>query len=384
MKKKLLACAMAVMAVMAGLGGMAYTSEAASREEIAAIKVAQGSEFRYWRDGSQVKEKLVRFVENATNTKSRDFIPVEDRIAVFDLDGTLVCETTPSYFEWMLYLDRALDDSSFTPSPADKAYARMVKGAIYHIGIPNPIQGTGLENSPNGTGFAPPVNIPKDIDRGQAQSQESVFSGLTLPEYEAYVKKFMQTPAEGMKNLLRGEAFYLPMAEVVSYLHENQFKVFIVSGSDRQLLRILVDGVLPVEADNIIGTDIQYLASHQNGADGLDYLYTQEDEVVRGEFRLKDVKMNKVDNIVREIGKQPVLAFGNSSGDSSMLNYTLANNKYKSLSFALLCDDTERELGSPEKAAKMRSSCEKYGWVPVSMKDDFQTIYGDGVVRADR
>lgn len=381
MKKALLICA---VALLTGLEGIAATADAASREEVAAIKVVRGSDFQYWRHSSEVKKQLVQYVESVTDSKSRDFIPVEDRIAVFDLDGTLVCETTPSYFEWMLYLERALDDPGYTPSVEDKAYAEMVKGAIYHIGIPNPIEGTGLENSPLGQGFEPPASIPKDIDRGQAMSQESVFSGMTLPEYEAYVRKFMQTPAEGMKNLLRGEAFYLPMAEVVSYLHENQFKIFVVSGSDRQLLRILVDGVLPVDMDNIIGTDAEFLASHQNGADGLDYLYDKDDEIVRGQFTLKDVKMNKVSNIVREIGKQPVLAFGNSSGDSSMLNYTIMDNKYKSLAFALLCDDTERELGSPEKAAKMRTSCEKYGWIPVSMKDDFQTIYGNKVTRADR
>ncbi|MBR1695430.1 MAG: haloacid dehalogenase-like hydrolase, partial [Selenomonas sp.] len=76
------------------------------------------------------------------------------------------------------------------------------------------------------------------------------------------------------------------------------------------------------------------------------------------------------------------LAFGNSSGDSSMFNYTITNNKYKALAFSLLCDDTERELGNIKKADKMRASCEKYGWIPVSMRDDFKTIYGDNVTRA--
>ena len=169
------------------------------------------------------------------------------------------------------------------------------------------------------------------------------------------------------------------MVEVVSYLNANQFKLFVVSGTDRQTLRILVNGVMPFEMDNIIGTDVWNLASHQGEKDGLDYLYTKDDEVIRGEFVLKDIKMNKVSNIAREIGKQPVLAFGNSSGDSSMLNYTLMNNKYKSLSFALLCDDLEREFGDMAKADNMRASCEKYGWIPVSMRDDFKTIYGKNV-----
>ena len=57
-------------------------------------------------------------------------------------------------------------------------------------------------------------------------------------------------------------------------------------------------------------------------------------------------------------------------------------NKYKALAFSLLCDDTQRELGNLQKADKMRASCEKYGWIPVSMRDDFKTIYGDNVTRA--
>lgn len=361
-----------VLAAMIGFGsaGMAPVSEAATRAELAQITVNQkGSDFKYWNEKSVPFQKLKSYVKDVTNPGSKNCIPVEDRIAVFDLDGTLVGETTPCYFEWMMYLERALNDKSFTPSPEDREYAEEVKQTIEEVGIPNP--------KPERT-----RNMPKDMDRREAISQESVFSGMTMPEYEQFVKNFMETKAEGMTNLKRGEAFYLPMVEVVSYLHANKFKIFIVSGTDRQALRVLTDGVLPVDKDNIIGTDIFYEASNQNGADGLDYLYKHDDEVIRGEFILKNVKMNKVVNIVREIGKQPVLAFGNSSGDASMFNYTITNNKYKSLAFALLCDDLERELGSMEKADKMRASCEKYGWIPVSMRDDFKTIYGNNVTRA--
>ena len=380
--KKLIAALAA--SLMIGSIGWMPSSEAASRAEIAQISVNQkGSNFKYWNKDAASYQALTSYVKDVTNKNSKNYIPVPDRIAVFDLDGTLMCETTPSYFEWMLYLERALNDPDFTPAPEDREYAEMVKGAIYHIGIPNSIEGTGLENSPNGKDVTAPASIPKDIDRREAESQESVFSGMTLEEYEQYVKKFCETPAEGMTNLKRGESFYLPMAEVISYLTANQFKVFIVSGTDRQTLRILVDGVLPIEMDNIIGTDIMNLASHQGTTDGLSYLYTKDDEIVRGNFTLKDVKMNKVSNIVREIGKQPVLAFGNSSGDYSMFNYTINSNKYRSLAFALLCDDTQRELGNPAKADSMRKACETNGWIPISMRDDFKTIYGDNVTRAN-
>ena len=82
--------------------------------------------------------------------------------------------------------------------------------------------------------------------------------------------------------------------------------------------------------------------------------------------------------IVREIGVQPVLAFGNSFTDASMLNYVLENNPHKSLGFMLLCDDTEREYGNVEKARKLCDACSANGWIPVSMRNDWTTIYGDG------
>jgi phosphoglycolate phosphatase-like HAD superfamily hydrolase len=323
--------------------------------------VSTASDFKYWQPNSPTKAKLVKFVEEAVNPQSKNYIPPEARIATFDLDGTLYCETAPYYFQEMMFLHRVLEDKNYQPTEEMVAVAKEVQPLI-------------LGKKP----------IPKELNARMGKVLHQSYAGMTADEYAAYVKKFMETPAEGLTNLKRGESFYLPMVEVVSYLTANDFKVFIVSGTDRQALRILAEGVLPIEKDRIIGTDITWLASHQQGKDGLDYVYQKNDEVLRGEFILKNVKMNKVDNIVRDIGQQPVLAFGNSSGDSSMFNYTITGNKYKSLAFALCCDDLDRELGSQSKADKMRADCGKYGWIPVSMKDDFKTIYGDNVKRADR
>ena len=356
-----------------------------TRAQLAQISVnAKGSNFQYWNKNASSFQKLTAYVNDVTNPSSQNFIPVEDRIAVFDLDGTLICETTPSYFEWMLYLERVLNDPSYTPTPKEKAYAQMVKAGIYRIGIPNPVAGTGLETSSNAAGLEAPKALPKDLNREEARAQEAAFAGMSIADYDAYVRRFMQTPAEGMKNLVRGDSFYLPMVEVLSYLSANRFKLFIVSGSDRQTIRVLTAGALPVDSDNIIGTDVREHASHQGTADSLDYKHTGEDIILRGEFVEKNLQMNKVESIVREIGKQPVLAFGNSSGDYSMFSYTVTKNKYKALAFCLLCDDTERELGNLGKAGKVRTACEERGWIPVSMKNDFRLIYGRGVTRADR
>ena len=91
--------------------------------------------------------------------------------------------------------------------------------------------------------------------------------------------------------------------------------------------------------------------------------------------------MNKVAVIMQEIGQQPVLSFGNSTGDSSMAEYVTSGNPYKSLAFMLCCDDTVRENGNEEKAQKMADLCVEYDWVPISMKNDWTTIYGEGVTK---
>lgn len=91
--------------------------------------------------------------------------------------------------------------------------------------------------------------------------------------------------------------------------------------------------------------------------------------------------MNKVSVIAQEIGVQPVLSFGNSTGDSSMAEYVTSGNSYKSLAFMLCCDDLERENGNTEKADKMLALCEEHDWVPISMKNDWTTIYGPGVTK---
>ena len=146
-------------------------------------------------------------------------------------------------------------------------------------------------------------------------------------------------------------------------------------------MRGIVDNS-PLDIPNrqIIGSDETLVAPNQGDTDGLEYVYEDTDKVVLGgEFIIKNLKMNKVTVIAQEIGQQPVLSFGNSTGDASMAEYVTSGNKYKSLAFMLCCDDTERENGNVEKAEKMEGLCEEFDWVPISMKNDWTTIYGDGV-----
>ena len=110
MKKKILA-AIAAGLIALGLFGV---SDAATRAEIAAINVQRGVDFQYWNDDSPTKAKIIEFVEDVTNPYSANYIPPEDRIATFDMDGTFYCETAPIYFQEAMFLHRVLDDPNYT------------------------------------------------------------------------------------------------------------------------------------------------------------------------------------------------------------------------------------------------------------------------------
>ena len=350
MKKKILA---GILAGIFALGSFSI-SDAMSREEISQIKVSKSGNFKYWEKNSAAKEKLVAYVKDVTNKNSKNFIPVEDRIATFDMDGTFLCETAPYYFDGMIFIHRALYDENYTASKDDRDFATSLERFIVS-------------------------KDPGDKLSSSAPHQASVFAGLTNDEVKKYVENFMQTPVKGLSNLTYGESFYLPMVEVIKYLQANDFTVYIVSGTDREMVRVLACDLLKIHENNVIGTDIKILANNQGDKDNLKYMFKDGDYLVRGEFVTKNNQLNKAINISREIGKRPVLAFGNSSGDASMLNYAVFGNKYKSAAFFVICDDVERELGNLKRAVSDRNLAAENGWISISMHDDWKTIYGDNV-----
>ena len=307
-----------------------------------------------WTDKAPAKKALIEYVDSVTNKKSADFIPIENRIAIFDFDGTLFLETDPTYFDWMLFEHRVLDDKSFTPSAEQLEAAKLSREQKKFPGL----------------------------SASRERMVSEAYKDLTLDDFYAYVRAFMKEDQPGFTNLKRGDAWYKPMVQVVSFLIENNFTVYVSSGTDRLTVRPLVMDTLPLPAKQIIGSDSTIVTEMQGDKDGLEYTYTQADQLVLGGRNLvKNLQMNKVSSIVREIGLKPVLAFGNSSTDASMLNYSIQNNKYKALAFMLCCDDLEREYGNLKKADSMKEASAQNGWIPVSMKDDWKTIYGEDVKR---
>ena len=312
-----------------------------------------------WTENAPAKAAITGYMARITDESSDSYIPVEDRIAVFDLDGTLFCETDPNYFDYTLLKYRVLEDPSYIDKASDfeKEVANKIK-----------------EQNETGKSFSG-----LEVDHGKAVA--SAFAGMTPAEFNAYIQDFKKLPMPSYDGMLRGEGWYEPMLQIVDFLQANGFTVYVVSGTDRFIVRGIVDhSPLNIPNRQIIGSDELLVADHQGDTDGLNYVFTDQDKVVLGgEFLIKNLKMNKVTVIAQEIGQQPVLSFGNSTGDSSMAEYVTTGNKYESLAFMLCCDDTVRENGSESKAQKMFDLCEEFDWVPISMKNDWTTIYGEGV-----
>ncbi|MCR4924242.1 MAG: haloacid dehalogenase-like hydrolase [Lachnospiraceae bacterium] len=309
-----------------------------------------------WTEGSEVVTSIKDYVARVTDPESESYIPPEDRIVVFDLDGTLIGELYPSYFEYMMFIHRALYDDSYKAPEDMKKFAKDLE--------------EGIANK----------SMPDNPERNHAKYAGEAYKGMTIDELKEYTHEFMKTEATGFNNLTRGDAFYKPMVSLVNYLDANDFICYIVSGSDRTIVRALIEDKLPIPEERVIGMSYSMVASGQGDTDGLDYLYKADDEVILGgDLIIKTIKMNKVSEIAQEIGKVPVLAFGNSSGDESMQQYTLNNDKYESKAFMVLCDDLSREYGNLDKAAKLQDFCDETGIETISMCNDFATIYGDDV-----
>ena len=320
---------------------------------------AQKADFRYWQSDAASLKALRDYVTDVTDARSKNFIPAEDRIAVFDMDGTLYGEKAPIYVEWWMFVHRVLEDPTYeAPEELIEVAEKIVEASE-----------TGV--------------IPEELELQHAMGNAAAFAGMTLGEYRDYATDYLQTEAKGFTGMSYFEAWYLPMLEVIDYLNENDFTVYICSGTDRFLCRVLAEGMIDIPERQIIGMDVLCVASGQGETDGLDYVYTASDDVVRSDrLIIKNVKANKVSQIVQEIGAKPVLSFGNSSGDTSMAMYTTSANPYRSMAFMVVADDTEREYGNPEKSEQLRAKWEKNGWVSISMKDDWKTIYADGVSKS--
>ncbi len=302
---------------------------------------------------------LQQYVEDVTNPASANFIPQKDRIATFDMDGTFIGELYPTYFEYNLLEYRVLDDTAYgNHAPDDVRQAAQQIRDFVRNGTP----------------------LPDHFDMIHARAAAKAYAGMTIAQFDAYVKDYAKHSANGFVGMTYAESFYKPMLEVFDYLEDNGFTYYVVSGSDRFICRALVES-LGIEPNRVIGMDVKLVSSSQGAVEGVNYTMGREEEIVRtDELIIKNLKTNKVLQISQEIGKVPVLSFGNSGGDAAMHNYCLSNS-LKSAAFMLIADDDARDHANRDKALALGEQWRTAGYHVISMRDDFKTIYGPGVVK---
>ena len=321
------------------------------------VKPVAKEYFTLW-NNCEALMALQNFVKDVTNPSSPNFISEEDRIATFDMDGTFVGELYPTYFEYNMLEYRVLDDPTYRNQAPDDVHeaAQAIRDFVR--------DGKAL---------------PDHFDMIHARAAAKAYAGMTLAEFDAYVKAYAAQPANGFTGMTYGQSFYKPMLEVFDYLKDNGFTYYVVSGSDRFICRALVESI-GIQPNRVIGMDVMLRSSKQGKVEGVNFTLGREEYIIRTDsLIIKNLKTNKVLQIAQEIGKVPVLAFGNSGGDSAMHNYCLSNPKYRSAAFMLIADDDARDHANREKALSLGTKWREAGYYVISMRDDFRTIYGPGV-----
>ncbi len=311
-----------------------------------------------WSYDSDAAKSLRRYVMRVTNPADKaDFIPKKDRIAVFDMDGTLTCETYYTYYDTMMFIEYCLKDHPEKVSAELKKEAESIK--------PGYTAGEAL-----------------------ARNFAKAYAGMTVQELFDYAVSFGQKYTASFNNMRYIDGFYLPMVELVKYLYDNGFTIYVVSGTERTTTRAIVanspisEYVTP---EHVIGTEFEVkVKGNENTASNMDFKYADGDELVfTGGFIQKNLNANKSIYIEREIGMRPVLAFGNSGSDTSMMNYTIdKRNAYHTGAYMIVADDDVREWGTADFASKSEGY-RSAGYVPVSMKNEFKNIYAGTITKAE-
>ena len=312
----------------------------------------------YWTEGSAPAQELRDYVTKVTNPDdTENFIPERDRIAVFDMDGTLACETYYTYYDTMMFIDYCLNAHPERVSDELKDIAAAIQPGYL-------------------------------ADETLARNFAKAFAGMTMEEFYQYATDFGQKETESFHNMKYGENTYLPMVELVKYLYDNGFTIYVISGTERTTTRAVVansplgEYVTP---NHVIGTDFEVKQKgYESESSNMNFKYADGDELVlTGGFIQKNLNGNNSIYIQREIGQRPVLAFGNSGSDTSMMNYTIdSRNPYPAQAYMVVADDNVREWGKQNWEEKSADYIAK-GYIPISMKNDFAQIYPEGVTPAE-
>lgn len=303
-----------------------------------------------WNDGP-AKSSIIEFVHKVTTEGSPDFIPTQERIAVFDNDGTLWCEH-PAYVQLLFAIDRV---KAMAPDHREWKTQEPFKSVL--AGDMNAVAASG--------------------EKGIAQIVAATHAGMTADEFRDVVKQWLRTARHPTTGRPYTEMVYQPMLEVLAYLRDNGFKTFIVSGGGVDFMRAFAEEVYAVPPEQIVGSRAHYEFQMRDAQPVL--------------IKLPDVDLiddgpGKPVGIQQQIGRRPVMAFGNSDGDRQMLEYTTIDNPHPAFALLVLHDDAKREYaygpasGLPDSkigtfSQSLADEAHQRGWIVVAMKDDWATIF---------
>jgi phosphoglycolate phosphatase-like HAD superfamily hydrolase len=298
---------------------------------------------RSWRDVA-ARQAITDFVARVCSEGSPDFVPLPERIAVFDNDGTLWCEQ-PFYFQSMLFLDRVMALSAQHPEWR----------------ITQPFQAV-LERDWKTLGSLG--------EAAMLQIVTTVHAGMTSAEFTQHATDWLQKARHPRLNRLFTELVYQPMLELLHYLRSHGFKTYIVSGGGIEFLRTFSERVYGIPPEQVVGSSVRTRYELRAGKPAL---------VRLAEMNFLDDKAGKPVGINQHIGRRPIMAFGNSDGDFEMLEWVTAGEGL-SLGMLLHHDDAAREYAYDRRSAAGRldrglDEAPSRGWTLVSMQRDWHKVF---------
>lgn len=301
-----------------------------------------------WNEG-KTKASIIAFVKDVTNQKSPNFVPVSERIATFDNDGTLWSEQ-PMYFQGYFALERV--------KALVKAHPELKSKEPYKSALAGDMKG-----------------IMAAEQKALLEMIVEAHSNISANDFAQVVKEWGETAKHPTKNMKFTQMIYQPMLELLTYLRANGFKTFIVSGGGPDFMRVFSEDLYGIPPEQVVGTTIDAKFEMKDGIPTI----TKTPKLL-----LVDDKVGKPVGIYRYIGRKPIFAAGNSDGDMQMLQYTTIGEDGKRAQgrFGLIVHhtDAKREWAYDRKSSmgrldKALDAAPKNGWLLVDMKNDWKIIY---------
>ena len=299
-----------------------------------------------WNDGP-ARQAIIDFVTRTTTPGSPDFVPIPERIAVFDNDGTLWPEN-PLPFQLAFVIDELKRRAPGEPKLAEDP---MVKAAL--------------------AGDMAKLLAGKHYD-GLLHILALTHAGMTTGEFAAAVDRWLASARHPRYGLPYDRLAYQPMLEVLAYLRANGFKTFIVSGGGADFMRVFAERVYGIPPEQVVGSTARTVFELRDSGPVL--VKTMDNLFV-------DDKAGKPAGIHQFIGRRPIASFGNSDGDLAMLQYTTINNPRPSFGLIVHHTDAEREYAydavtkSSGKLVDALKEAPQRGWTVVDMKRDWKTVF---------